>query len=372
MTEKSTSDTTRFADVSDRTPPGPRAWRPLKITAAEIETEIERLAARPAPEGGRRASLIVHPESTEPGLGLAPGVDVTIEVLKPGERTVPVRQNASQVQLCLRGEGVVHVADRDIPLARWDVCNIPSMKGYSFRNNGNDLWVRLSYSNAPLLSKLGVHYVEPISPRPATPESPAPQADRFVRETAPDFVIGDSGARLRGYEYLVDIEVVDSDPHHWPWEEVSRHLSQEFGDGKRTIMALYNPATERRTGTTHSFFVTAANIPPGTPPLPRGRGHRHTSVAINYHFRGSGRSVVDGQEIEWQAGDLLLSAPGWREHGHYHGPDGLGIFTVQDHPLQIGMESLVWQEKIGGPILALGSEAGQTGYVGPREVGQPG
>lgn len=69
-------------------------------------------------------------------------------------------------------------------------------------------------------------------------------------------------------------------------------------------------------------------------------------------------------------GDLLLSAPGWLEHAHYQGPDGLGVCTVQDHPLQIGMEALVWQEDLNGPVLALGSEAGQTGYVGPRETGR--
>lgn len=29
-----------------------------------------------------RGDLIVHPQATEPGVGLAPGVDVTIHVLK--------------------------------------------------------------------------------------------------------------------------------------------------------------------------------------------------------------------------------------------------------------------------------------------------
>ena len=43
---------------------------------------------------------------------------------------------------------------------------------------------------------------------------------------------------------------------------------------------------------------------------------------------------------------------------------------MQDHPLQIGMESLIWQERMDGPILTLGSDAGQVGYVGPRVAGQ--
>ncbi|MPZ66160.1 MAG: cupin domain-containing protein [Pseudonocardiaceae bacterium] len=364
----------QFLDISGRTPPGPLPWSPVKIPREEIEGEVERLATIPQPADGRRASLVVHPDSDGLGPGLAPGVDVTINVLKPGEQTTPVRHNASQVDIGIRGSGIVHVGEQDIRLASRDVCNIPSMKGHSHRNDGDDLWVRLTYSNVPLLAKLGVHYFEDLSSDQLDRKSDRPERDpngeRYTRANAPDVEIGAGGARLRGYEYLVDIEVVENKAHLWPWHEVSQHLRQQPGDGKRMIMVLYNPATERRTGTTHSFFVTAAVVPPGTPSPPRGRGHRHSSMAINYHFQGSGASVVDGELIEWRAGDLLLSAPGWSEHAHYWGFDGFGIFTVQDHPLHIGMESLVWQEEMDGPILALGSEPGQTGYVGPREAGE--
>src|SRR5207248_599648 len=115
--------------------------------------------------------------------------------------------------------------------------------------------------------------------------------------------------------------------------------------------------------------VTATHVPAGVVPRRSVRGHRHNSTAINYHFFGEGSSEVDGEVIEWRAGDLLLSAPGWREHAHNPGSEGIGVFTVQDHPLHIGMESLIWQEDMAGPILTLGSEAGLTGYVGPRESG---
>jgi gentisate 1,2-dioxygenase len=171
---------------------------------------------------------------------------------------------------------------------------------------------------------------------------------------------------LRGYEYLVDIEPVPDRPLHWPYAATSGLMSQDPGDGKRTIMALYNPSTQRKQGATSSFFVTLSQIPPGHTPHAEGRGHRHSSVAINYHFKGTGYSIVDGQRIDWEPGDLLLSAPSWREHAHYPSETGVSAYTVQDHPLHIGMESLVWQEKMDGPILALGTEAGQTGYIAPR------
>jgi hypothetical protein len=67
---------------------------------------------------------------------------------------------------------------------------------------------------------------------------------------------------------------------------------------------------------------------------------------------------------------LLLSAPSWREHAHYFSETGMSVYTVQDHPLHIGMESLIWQEDMeNDQVHALGSEAGVTGYVGPREMG---
>src|SRR3546814_15182941 len=82
-------------------------------------------------------------------------------------------------------------------------------------------------------------------------------------------------------------------------------------------MLLYNPATERRNGTTHSFFATVSGGTRRNPPPPILRGHRHSSASINYYFIGNGgKSVVEGQVYEWGIGDLMLSAPGWEEHAH--------------------------------------------------------
>lgn len=358
----------RLVDACGAVRNGVLPWAPVKIEGERIDAEIERLSQGPTPPDGRRVALLVHPEATGPGLGLAPGVQVAVEVLLPGEATAPVRQNASLVQIGLRGEGVVAVAGVAHVQRRWDVATVPAMRPYVFRNESSQPWVRLSYSNSPLLAALGVHYVERLA-SVVPPGREVVDGGDYVREKSPDVPIGTEGARLRGYEHLVDIEVVDNPPLLWPWSEVEQHLSSRPGDGKRPIMAYYNPATGRRSGATQSFFVTAMTVPPGSPRKEAGPGHRHTSVAINYHFRGRGSSVVDGREISWKAGDLLLSAPGWSEHAHFWGDEGFGAFTVQDHPLQIAMESLVWQEELDGPVLALGSEAGQTGYLGPRQAG---
>jgi gentisate 1,2-dioxygenase len=366
-----TSNVAMFDERSGRPIEQPTPWRPMKVSGAEIDALIERLAAAPVPSDGYRGAGIVHPESTGAVRSFAPAIDVTVEVLLPGESTAPLRRNSSQVVIGIRGSGQVDAGGRTIDLARWDVCNIPSMRPYRHRNTSGSLWARLTYTNFPLLSRLGVGYAEALQDYPTEVTHGEPASSKYNRTNAPDFAVSDLGSRVRGYEYLTDIEVVENNAQHWPWAAVAEHLSSELGDGKRLILAYYNPATERRNGATHSFFVTATQVPAGFPPFPTDRrGHRHSSTAINYHFCGTGSSVVDGHTIEWGPGDLLLSAPGWREHLHQPGPDGIGVFTVQDHPLHIGMESLIWQEDMTGPILTLGAEAGVTGYVGPREAGE--
>jgi gentisate 1,2-dioxygenase len=239
-------------------------------------------------------------------------------------------------------------------------------------NTGSEPWVRLTYSNAPLLQLLGVlmeHEGSELEPAAADDGVSERQRSTYTWSNAPDLQVNPEGARLRGYEYLTDIPVVPNPPLHWPWASVRPQLSDHPGDGKRNIWLLYHPATGRRNGTTGSYFATIGGCPPGTPPFTGQHGHRHTSASINYHIQGHGSSVVDGVRVQWKAGDLLLSAPSWSEHAHYHGEEGWKVLTVQDHPLHIAMGSLLWQEKFDGPILALGAEEGQKGYVSPRTQG---
>ncbi|MGR2634178.1 hypothetical protein ACUX1R_25230, partial [Salmonella enterica] len=83
------------------------------------------------------------------------------------------------------------------------------------------------------------------------------------------------GAWLLGYEWLIDIDVLESKALHWPWAAVSRQLpsveDMARGYNGRRLFVLYNPATERRIGTTHSFFATISSSPPDNHHVP----HRH-------------------------------------------------------------------------------------------------
>ncbi|VTU22818.1 gentisate 1,2-dioxygenase [Variovorax sp. PBS-H4] len=359
-----------FVDHCHRPTAAPQIWDPLLVTKEAIDAEIERLIAA-APANGRRRSVVVHPASRTAN-SFTPGTAVSIQVLLPGEATHPARTNANQLEITIRGGGRIN-AGAVLDVSLHDVWTVPPMQTYKHLNTGSEPWVRLTYSNAPLLELLGVWLEEEAehiaAAEPAKDGLSERQRAQYARENAPDLALTAGGARLRGYEFLTDIPVVPNPAMHWPWHLVAPHLSQSPGDGKRTIWLLYHPATERRNGTTGTYFATIGGCPPGTPPFTGERGHRHTSAAINYHIEGFGSSVVDGVRVNWKAGDLLLSAPGWSEHAHYPGEQGWKVLTVQDHPLHIAMGSLLWQEKFDGPIVALGAQEGQKGYVGPRTEG---
>ena len=153
-----------FADQTGGTPGENAPWSPVKIAKEEIDEEIERLASLPAPADGRRASLIVHPSALANAPGLAPGIQVSLSVLKPGEKTDSFRHNATEVNFCIRGSGYTVTAGRRIGFGQYDVWNNPSYTPYWRVNDGNDLQVCLTFSNVPLLQFMQVYLWEANPP----------------------------------------------------------------------------------------------------------------------------------------------------------------------------------------------------------------
>src|SRR5207244_871758 len=151
----------RFVDRTGVVAEAPRLIPPVVIKKKDIDAEIERLANLPPPPNGRRESLVAHPQ-TGIGEGLAYTIAVSICVLKPGEHTRPVRHNASLVDFCIHGGGHTDIGGKRIDYQQYDVWTTPPWSVYQNFNDTNELQVRLSYSNAPLLEKLNVYIAEEI------------------------------------------------------------------------------------------------------------------------------------------------------------------------------------------------------------------
>ena len=336
-------------------------WDSYVVTREMIDAEIERLVDLPVPQHGRRESIIKHPRATDPGNGFAPGTRVTLCVLKPGESTRPFRHNATEVNFCIRGSGHTVVGDKRIDFKKFDVWNHPSFGTYWHVNDGDGLQVRLTYSNAALLEMMNIHITDA---NPPTVEAVRNHDEKGGREDPRKknpfgtFQLTDDGAWLMPYETLINPEVLESKALHWPWEQVKFHLDKLDSLGPdyvgRRLYMLYNPMTGRTNGITPSFFATITIRPPKIVDRP----HRHTSSAINYIFSGHGRSTIEGKNITWKAGDLILTAPGWAVHNHASLDEGVYELTIQDQPLNLAMECLLWQEDLQLPAALLGSQPG--------------
>ncbi len=354
------SDDALFIDQSGQHSTGFDFWRPVVITKERIDDEIARLAAMPRPENGRRRTLISHPRATH-GRGLTPGIQVSLNVLNPGERTTPFRQNSTQVNFTIKGRGGdAIIGSERFDMALFDVCNTPSMRPYWFQNTSGEVWAWLTYSNAALLEMMNIHVVEENPPVVAPVVHETLSEEDQARRKSPfgTFQLNEAGAWLMPYEVLINPQTVESKALHWPWLQVKEHLDKLEALGKdyvgRRLYMLYNPMTGRTNGITPSFFATHTIRPPKIVDRP----HRHSSAAINYYFQGSGRSTVEGEVFQWKAGDLMLSAPGWAVHNHASHDDYVYELTIQDQPLNIFMESLLWQESLKLPAALLGSEEG--------------
>lgn len=350
----------KFVDRTGAAPETNRFWAPVVITREEIEAEVKRLASLPAPADGRRQSLIVHPLAPEAAPGLVPGIRVTLSVLKPGERTRPFRHNATEVNFCIAGSGHTVIGGKRIDFRQYDVWNHPSYTAYCHVNDGDALQVRLTYANTPLLQHMQVYIVDddpPLETATAVQEEDEHRDDPRRQSPYGMFDLGD-GAMMMPYEKLINPPVVESRALHWPWEKVKRELDKLEALGNdyagRRLYMMYNPATGRTHGCTPNFFATMTIRPPKIIDRP----HRHVSAAINYYFAGRGYSIVAGNRYEWKAGDLMLSAPGWAVHNHASYDDYVYELTVQDQPLTIYMESLLWQEELKKPAALLGAQPG--------------
>jgi gentisate 1,2-dioxygenase len=350
----------RLIDVSGAKAPELARWSPVVIPKEQIEDQVMRLAGAPAPANGRRSALIAHPESKDPAVGLAPGIRVTLDVLLPGERTKPIRHNSTQANFCIQGAGHTIVKGKTIRFTQYDVWIHPSLATYTHVNDTKEIQVRLTYSNAPLLEKMMIHYVDDNPPAEEAGETVGEEkAESRPASPFPNLIqIDDEGATLMSYEKLINPEAVEQRPLHWPWARVKEELDKLAVLGKgyvgRRLYLLYNPSTGRTNGTTNNFFAAI----PIRPPSINDKPHRHASAAINYFFGGSGKSVVDGKTYYWKAGDLMLTAPGWAIHNHSSNDEPVYELTIQDQPLNIAMDSLLWQEDLKYPPRLLGSEKG--------------
>jgi gentisate 1,2-dioxygenase len=131
-------------------------------------------------------------------------------------------------------------------------------------------------------------------------------------------------------------------PTSWHYKDV-RPLLMRAGDltpiekAERRVLILANPGLGLDTGrATPSIYLGLQLILPGeTAP-----NHRHTPSAIRFVIEGDGGfTMVQGEKLPMEKGDLILTPPGlWHEHGH-EGKAPVVWLDVLDLPLIYALEA---------------------------------
>jgi len=69
-------------------------------------------------------------------------------------------------------------------------------------------------------------------------------------------------------------------------------------------------------------------------PNEKTKSHRHTSTSIYHAFRGSGTTMINGQEFKWQKGDtFIVPLRAWHEHANASSSDEAILFSIHDEPI---------------------------------------
>lgn len=345
-----------YTDRTSWTPPAHTHISPYVWRKADIEAEIERLLDAD-PVDGRRSVRVSHAEAGPEG-GASPGIGVVVSALRPGESDARHRHTFSVINFIRDGYGHSMIGGRRFDWGPGDVFTTP---GWAVHHHAaapdSPPVVRFSFTDAPLLEKLGVCWYDdaenaraPMLSGENMPEAPPPIEGLKIDE---------SGAQLLTYKQLLAPKITTNVPMMWKWDKVKEELfimdndSPEYAG--RRVVVLYHPASGPSQGTTATLTALPGLIVPGE----EHRIHRHSSAAITYMRQGRGHSSIGGERFEWEGGDMVI-APAWSPHGHTNDGDEtvLGI-TIHDVPLLYNVGALLWQEVLSEELEVLG----QTGSM---------
>jgi gentisate 1,2-dioxygenase len=210
------------------------------------------------------------------------------QMIMPGEIAREHRHTPNALRLVLDAEpGCYTVVDGEkIPMSPGDVVLTPNWSSHGHGNDGRAKGYWLDFLDVPLVQLLEPMFFEHVEAGTAKPRS---QTHSLV----------------------------------FPWSETVRRLNESKRDSAKssyTEIELGNPALN----TVGLYMIELV-------PNVKTRSFRTTANNIYSVARGSGKTVVDGEEFQWTRGDVV-AAPAWRSHFHEASDDAV-LLRVTDEPV---------------------------------------
>jgi gentisate 1,2-dioxygenase len=225
-------------------------------------------------------------------------LDATLHEVPPHTTSTIHRHSWDAIMFVAEGRGWTEVDGQRIEWRPWDTLHLPSWAWHRHGNDGDRPARFHTWSVEPMFEFFGMAVLEdggdtPFSELPAPPQQApeVPGDDPYARRLR----------RLsRGHRQREGARLVTH------WDDVVGRVTKR---GARSAF-LVDPSIGYRTS---GVTAVVHELAPG---LWQSR-HRHGGEAFLYVVSGSGKSVVDEVEHEWEAGDLVV-IDHWEWHQHFN------------------------------------------------------
>jgi len=272
------------------------------ITAAEAERRVLVLE-NPALKGQTRASDVLFSG---------------LQLILPGEIAMTHRHAPCALRFIVEGDGAyTSINGEKAPMAVGDLILTPSMVWHDHGNEGKDPVVWLDGLDLPLVHFLGSMFADLYNGGELYPRG-RPAYDNISRFGANMLPIG------------AHFETDNSPVFHYPYTAAKEALlnlqkSGEIDPVHAIKMQYVNPSNGQSVMPTVGCYLQL--LPGGF----RGEGYQSSASWIYSVVEGKGRTVVDGEVLEWGPRDTFV-VPGWSPHHHEVDGDAF-VFSFTERPV---------------------------------------
>ncbi|MEE8518146.1 MAG: cupin domain-containing protein [Dehalococcoidia bacterium] len=310
-----------------KAPYGPFQW-PWKVVEPMVMKSAEIM--KPGPEAHRRIVGLNNPLT--PNHNPTHTINVAVQLVLPGEEAPSHHHTLTAIRFILRGQGITVVDGEPCTMAPGDLVLTPSWAWHGHANRTDEPVIWMDVLDGGLIRSLYASLYEDYPDGRASMQPASKAQDESMSRYG--------GGALRPAWDRSSPRV--SPLMRYPWEQTERALHQaaqvEGSPFDDVALEFTNPLTGG-----HALPTLACGMQLLRPGM-HTRSHRHSSSSVHQVFRGSGSTVVDGVQINWEEGDIF-SLPPWSWHEHVNGSstEEAIIFSTSDLPVLEAL-NLYWED----------------------------
>jgi gentisate 1,2-dioxygenase len=309
--------------VADGVEPGypqprsvPALWRYRELRPLVVEA----LAMVKAEEAGQRVVMLVNPGRKEHSAAV--GLLVTgLQIIGPGESLTAHRHTAAALRFVHEGAGAWSTVDgQKLRFGPGDFAITPSGTWHEHGNEAQDgpvIWQ--DGLDILLTHTLDANFFEI---HPETYQQARPVLDFSVLSYGANLLPYGLEKWTRPYSPVLG----------YPWEPSHQALNNlakatEGSPYDGVIMEYANPLTGGSVMPTMGAHLQLLRPGQAT------KAHRHTGSVVYTAAKGRGVSVIAGQRLEWQQGDVFcVPSWAWHEHANLDPTEDACLFSFNDFP----------------------------------------